>query len=149
MKKNSTPKAKRTKIDLAILDAVPLRVDQDEVIVCDPELKPHVVHLTATSVKDVFVDAHSPADAEAFVKELYFHTDILDFTDEDVVEVNSSVVPNNCSEPGEREKRRLELAAKIVHLIRGCDEPDEVIARIVDKSLLYYLDHPDEPIQGV
>ncbi len=106
----------------------------------------YTVHLTATSIKDIPVDAPSPDAAEAMVRELYLQTDEFDFTDDDVTGIVAEVIPDACPAEAEQEDYRLKLATELVRLIRGCDEPDEVIAQLVDRHLLYYMDHPEVPI---
>ena len=57
-----------------------------------PELKPFLVTLEATSVKEVPIKAVSPEAAEELVRQMYFNSDVLDFSDEDVERVVATVV---------------------------------------------------------
>ena len=57
-----------------------------------PELKPYMVTLEATSVKEVPINAVSPEAAEELVRQMYFNSDVLDFSDEDVERVVATVV---------------------------------------------------------
>ena len=57
-----------------------------------PELKPFLVTLEATSVKEVPINAVSPEAAEELVRQMYFNSDVLDFSDEDVERVVATVV---------------------------------------------------------
>ena len=56
------------------------------------ELKPYMVTLEATSVKEVPIKAVSPEAAEELVRQMYFNSDVLDFSDEDVERVVATVV---------------------------------------------------------
>ena len=56
-----------------------------------PELKPYLVTLEATSVKEVPIKAVSPEAAEELVRQMYFNSDVLDFSDEDVERVVATV----------------------------------------------------------
>ena len=90
----------------------------------------------------------SPEDAAAIAKKMYWNTDVLDFTDDDIMMIDADVMPEPVPTVDEFARGRLDFATEIVRMIRESDEPNEVIARLVDSSLLYYIDHPDEPIQG-
>lgn len=56
------------------------------------ELKPYMVTLEATSIKEVPIKAVSPEAAEELVRQMYFNSDVLDFSDEDVERVVATVV---------------------------------------------------------
>lgn len=56
-----------------------------------PELKPYMVTLEAISVKEVPINAVSPEAAEELVRQMYFNSDVLDFSDEDVERVVATV----------------------------------------------------------
>ena len=92
-------------------------------------LKPYVVILEAASVKEVPVNAASPDAAAKLVKEMYDTSDVIDFTDADVVSVTPKVV--------EVEKRSIddfavETMTELVRLIRTSDAPDDVLGRVLD-----------------
>ena len=55
------------------------------------ELKSYLVMLEATSVKEVPIKAVSPEAAEELVRQMYFNSDVLDFSDEDVERVVATV----------------------------------------------------------
>ena len=57
-----------------------------------PELKPYMVTLEATSIKEVPIKAVSPEAAEELVRQMYFNSDVLDFSDENVERVVATVV---------------------------------------------------------
>lgn len=57
-----------------------------------PELKPYLVTLEATSVKEVSIKAVSPEAAEELARQMYFNSDVLDFSDEDVERVVATVM---------------------------------------------------------
>ena len=57
-----------------------------------PELKPYMVTLEATSIKEVPIKAVSPEAAEELVRQMYYNSDVLDFSDEDVERVVATVV---------------------------------------------------------
>ena len=57
-----------------------------------PELKPYLVTLEATSVKTVSIKAVSPEAAEELVRQMYFNSNVLDFSDEDVERVVATVM---------------------------------------------------------
>ena len=56
-----------------------------------PELKPYLVTLEATSVKEVPIKAVSPEAAEELVRQMYFNSDVLAFSDEDVERIVATV----------------------------------------------------------
>lgn len=56
------------------------------------ELKPYMVTLEATSIKEVPIKAVSPEAAEELVRQMYYNSDVLDFSDEDVERVVATVV---------------------------------------------------------
>lgn len=57
-----------------------------------PALKPYLVTLEATSVKEVPIKAVSVEAAEELVRQMYFNSDVLDFSDEDVERVVATVM---------------------------------------------------------
>ena len=57
-----------------------------------PVLKPYLVTLEATSVKEVPIKAVSAEAAEELVRQMYFNSDVLDFSDEDVERVVATVM---------------------------------------------------------
>lgn len=57
-----------------------------------PELKSYMVTLEATSIKEVPIKAVSPEAAEELVRQMYFNSDVLDFSDENVERVVATVV---------------------------------------------------------
>ena len=57
-----------------------------------PVLKPYLVTLEATSVKEVPIKAVSAEAAEELVRQMYFNSDVLGFSDEDVERVVATVV---------------------------------------------------------
>ncbi len=59
------------------------------------ELKPYMVTLEATSIKEVPIKAVSPEAAEELVRQMYFNSDVLDFSEEDVERVVATVIPED------------------------------------------------------
>ena len=57
-----------------------------------PALKPYLVTLEATSVKEVPIKAVSAEAAEELVRQMYFNSDVLDFSEEDVERVVATVI---------------------------------------------------------
>ena len=57
-----------------------------------PALKPYLVTLEATSVKEVPIKAVSAEAAEELVRQMYFNSDVLGFSDEDVERVVATVM---------------------------------------------------------
>ena len=140
------PKYELDPEDLGIANfyAEPIKSNRAE----SADLKTYAVRLTAKSVKGIRIAASSPEDAAAIAKKMYWNTDVLDFTDDDIMMIDADVLPEPVPTVDEFARGRLDFATEIVRMIRESDEPNEVIARLVDSSLLYYIDHPDEPIQG-
>jgi len=60
-----------------------------------PVLKPYLVTLEATSVKEVPIKAISAEAAEELVRQMYFNSDVLDFSDEDVERVVATVMSDD------------------------------------------------------
>lgn len=60
-----------------------------------PALKPYLVTLEATSVKEVPIKAISAEAAEELVRQMYFNSDVLDFSDEDVERVVATVMSDD------------------------------------------------------
>ena len=63
-----------------------------------PALKPYLVTLEATSVKEVPIKAVSAEAAEELVRQMYFNSDVLDFSDEDVERVVATVMTEDDEE---------------------------------------------------
>ncbi len=78
-------------------------------------MKTYEVTLMATSYKTVEISAESEQQAKSLAHDMYFHTDALDFTDEDVEEL---AVQADEMEPTEDEKAKHD---------RLCDELDDCI----------------------
>ena len=55
-------------------------------------MKSYMVTLEATSIKEVPIKAVSPEAAEELVRQMYFNSDVLDFSDENVERVVATVV---------------------------------------------------------
>ena len=98
-----------------------------------PELKRYIVVLEATSVKEVPIKAVSPEAAEALAKEMYFTSDVIDFTDADVIRVRPSVELDE--EDTEAADMADDLMTGLVKLIRSTDAPDEVLGHILNRSV--------------
>ena len=60
-----------------------------------PSLKPYLVTLEATSVMEVPIKAVSAEAAEELVRQMYFNSDVLDFSEEDVERVVATVIPED------------------------------------------------------
>lgn len=60
-----------------------------------PAMKPYLVTLEATSVKEVPIKAVSAEAAEELVRQMYFNSDVLDFSEEDVERVVATVIPED------------------------------------------------------
>ena len=63
-----------------------------------PALKPYLVTLEATSVKEVPIKAVSAEAAEELVRQMYFNSDVLDFSDEDVERVVATVMTEDAED---------------------------------------------------
>jgi len=106
-----------------------------------PRLRPYTVVLKASSYKEVPVKAISPDAAQELVRQMYFTGGVIDFTDEDVVSIESSV--DGEDEPVEVNPE-LKPIIEIVKLIRNTDAPDYVLAMILDQVITEtFLDNDD------
>ena len=85
----------------------------------------------ATSHKEVAIKAISPEAAEALAKEMYFNSDVLDFTDADVIRVRPIVVTDEEKEDDKGD----ELMTGLVKLIRSTDAPDDILGHILNRAV--------------
>lgn len=144
--KSSPEKKEKVRIDIgSVLDSISDFLDSSENRFIEMEnnkaeqssketadssgLKPYVVILEATSVKEVPVNAASPDAAAKLVKEMYDTSDVIDFTDADVVSLTPKVI--------EVEKKSIddfavETMTELVRLIRTSDAPDDVLGKVLD-----------------
>ena len=99
----------------------------------EPELKRYTVILEANSVKEVPIKAISPEAAAALVRKMYSTSDVIDFTDADVIRVEATVVPDE-ADTAEQDVID-ELMTGLVKLIRSTDAPDEVLGHILNLSV--------------
>lgn len=95
-------------------------------------LKSYVVILEAASVKEVPVNAASPDAAAKLAYEMYNSSDVIDFTDADVVSVTPKVV-----EVKEKslDDFSVETMTELVRRIRSSDAPDDVMGLVLDRML--------------
>ena len=132
--KTSPGKKEKSRIDIGgILDSISDFLDScesrfiemEEKKKADPSgLKPYVVILEASSAKEVPVNAASPEAAVKLVYEMYNTSDVIDFTDADVVSVTPKVL--------EVEEKSLD---ELVRRIRSSDAPDDVMGLVLDRML--------------
>ena len=97
----------------------------------EQELKSYTIILEATSHKEVAIMAISPEAAEALAKEMYFNSDVLDFTDADVIRVRPIVV----TDEEEEDDKGDELMTGFVKLIRSTDAPDDILGHILNRAV--------------
>ena len=105
---------------------------------CTPDLKQFVVSLDAVSHKEIPLHAISAEAALLLAREMYFRTDVLDFTDSDVERVSATVIENE----HEKEETSDEFAdiklyylTKLVQEIRRNPAPADLIARVLRDGL--------------
>ena len=99
----------------------------------DPtERKPYVVILEASSVKEVPIKAESPEAAVKLAYEMYSTSDVIDFTDADVVGVTPKVLE---VEEKSLDEFKAETMTELVRLIRTSDAPDDVLGLVLDRMI--------------
>ena len=96
------------------------------------ELKPYVVILEASSVKEVPIKAESPEAAVKLAYEMYSTSDVIDFTDADVVGVTPKVLE---VEEKSLDEFKAETMTELVRLIRTSDAPDDVLGLVLDRMI--------------
>ena len=95
-------------------------------------LKPYVVILEASSVKEVPIRAESPEAAVKLAYEMYSTSDVIDFTDADVVSVTPKVLE---VEEKSMDEFTEETMTELVRRIRSSDAPDDVMGLVLDRML--------------
>ena len=96
------------------------------------ERKPYVVILEASSVKEVPIKAESPEAAVKLAYEMYSTSDVIDFTDADVVSVTPKVLE---VEENSLDEFKAETMTELVRLIRTSDAPDDVLGLVLDRMI--------------
>ena len=96
------------------------------------ERKPYVVILEAFSVKEVPIKAESPEAAVKLAYEMYSTSDVIDFTDADVVSVTPKVLE---VEEKSLDEFKAETMTELVRLIRTSDAPDDVLGLVLDRMI--------------
>lgn len=95
-------------------------------------LKLFMVALEATSYKEIPIQAHSESEAMDLVRDMYFKTDAIEFTDDDVESVTASAYDEDATDiDDEVATRKLEVMTQLVRTIRTVDLPDVVIAHMM------------------
>lgn len=140
--KTSPGKKEKSRIDIGgILDSISDFLDScesrfiemEEKKKADPSgLKPYVVILEASSAKEVPVNAASPEAAVKLVYEMYNTSDVIDFTDADVVSVTPKVLE---VEEKSMDEFTAETMTELVRRIRSSDAPDDVMGLVLDRML--------------
>jgi hypothetical protein len=101
----------------------------------------YVVTLEATSYKEVPVSAASEEAALELAHEMYFNSGVLEFGDDDVVEITASIKDDDAHDIIEEENLDgLESLCDIIRFIRFTDAPEKVIARGLERALEYLLE---------
>ena len=96
------------------------------------DLKPYVVILEASSVKEVPIKAESPEAAVKLAYEMYSTSDVIDFTDADVISVTPKVLE---VEEKSLDEFKAETMTELVRLIRSSDAPDDVLGLVLDRMI--------------
>ena len=95
-------------------------------------LKLFMVALEATSYKEIPIQTHSKSEAMDLVRDMYFKTDAIEFTDDDVESVTASAYDEDAADiDDEVATRKLEVMTQLVRTIRTVDLPDVVIAHMM------------------
>ena len=96
------------------------------------ELKPYVVILEASSIKEVPIKAESQEAAVKLAYDMYSTSDVIDFTDADVVSVTPKVLE---VEEKSLDEFKAETMTELVRLIRTSDAPDDVLGLVLDRMI--------------
>lgn len=96
-----------------------------------PGLKSYIVEMLASSRKEVPIRAVSPEAAEAIAQEMYCASDMIDFSDADVISVMFSAVPDDATE----NKADDLFMTELVKRIRSTDAPDEVLGHMLNRAV--------------
>ena len=98
----------------------------------------YVVTLEATSYKEVPISAASEEAALELAHEMYFNSGVLEFGDDDVVEITAGIKDDAAHDICEEENLdELEALCDIVRFIRFTDAPEKVVARALERALEY------------
>ncbi len=95
-----------------------------------------MVALEATSYKEIPIRACSENEALELARDMYFNTDTIEFTDEDVEAVSASVIDDGTKDADDGiADCKLEAMTQLVHTIRAVDLPDVVVADVLVEFL--------------
>jgi len=103
-------------------------------------LQPFTVVLKATSYKEVPVNAVSSDAAQELVREMYFRSDAIEFTDDDVTSIESFV---DGEDYGDGVAPEFLPLLQMVRIIRYTNAPDEELAEILDKVITVVFSSDD------
>ena len=98
----------------------------------------YVVTLEATSYKEVPISAASEEAALELAHEMYFNSGVLEFGDDDVVEITAGIKDDHAYDMSEEENLdELEALCDIVRFIRFTDAPEKVVAHGLKRTMEY------------
>ena len=101
----------------------------------------YVVTLEATSYKEVPISAASEEAALELAHEMYFNSGMLEFSDDDVVEITAGIKDDDANDIDEDEPiDEIEPFCDIVRFIRFIDAPEKVVARGLERALEHLLE---------
>jgi hypothetical protein len=101
----------------------------------------YVVTLEATSYKEVPISAASEEAALELAHEMYFNCGVLEFGDDDVIEITAGIKDDAAHDVCEEENLdELEALCDIVRFIRFIDAPEMVVARGLERALEHLLE---------
>lgn len=98
----------------------------------------YVVTLEATSYKEVPISADSEEAALELAHDMYFNSGVLEFVDDDVVEITAGIKDDAAHDICEEENLdELEALCDIVRFIRFTDAPEKVVAHGLKRTMEY------------
>lgn len=98
----------------------------------------YVVTLEATSYKEVPISAASEEAALELAHDMYFNSGVLEFVDDDVVEITAGIKDDAAHDICEEENLdELEALCDIVRFIRFTDAPEKVVAHGLKRTMEY------------
>lgn len=100
--------------------------------------KNYVVVLEATSYKEVPISAASEDAALELAHEMYFNSGVLEFSDDDVIEITAGIKGDDAYDMSEEENLdELEPLYDIIRLIRFTDAPEKAVAIGLVRTMEY------------